>query len=135
MVPARRLPAASPSAASVPASPGWSAWPLKVQTLQVDAAMDMLGVFGRHLAALAGARDAQAVGEAQRTFAAEWLACIEQAQREWAQLALLVPPEAWNAIGWRLKPASRGVGASPPVANDRPPVQSTSRRKPAGVPH
>jgi hypothetical protein len=102
------------SAASLPVSPAtqtpsWSQWPLKVQMLQFNAANDMLGVLSRHVAALASARDVQALGEAQRTVVADWVACVDGAQRQWMELARVVPPEAWNAIGWRLKP---GAGAS-----------------------
>jgi hypothetical protein len=101
-------------AASFPASPptqplSWSQWPPKVQMLQLNAASDMLGVFSRYVAALAAAHDVQTIGEAQRTVVADWVACVDGAQRQWTELARVVPPEAWNAVGWRLKP---GVGAS-----------------------
>jgi hypothetical protein len=78
-----------------------------VQTLQFDAASDMLAVFSRYVAALAAARDVQAIGQAQRTVVTEWVACLDGAQRQWAELARVVPPEAWSAIGWRLKPGAR----------------------------
>jgi hypothetical protein len=109
---AQRLAAASPAPAPAPGSPSWPQWPLKVQTLQLDAATDMLGVFSRYVAALAAARDARALGEAQRTLAAGWTACIEDAQRQWAELARLAPPEAWSSIGWRLKPSARAASDS-----------------------
>ena len=88
-------------------SPSGSPWPLKVQTLQVHAATDMLGVFSRYVAALTAARDAKAIGDAQRTVVAGWMACIVDAQRRWAELARLVPPEAWTALGWRVEPQAR----------------------------
>lgn len=113
MTRAPRQPAAPPRA-SAPASPSWAQWPLKVQTLQFDSAMDMLGVFSRHVAALTAAGDAAAIGAAQRTVVAEWMACVEGAQRQWAELAHLAPPEAWNAIGWRVKPAAHASAGSAP---------------------
>ncbi len=118
MARAQRLPAASPPVASAPESPSWSLWPSKVQTLQFNAARDMLGVFGRYVAALAVARDAQSLGDAQRSVFADWMACIEEAQRQWAELARLVPPEAWSSIGWRLKPAAHA--STDGVADETP---------------
>ena len=112
MARAPRQPAASTPAASAPESPSWAQWPLKVQTLQFNAAQDMLGVFSRYVAALTAARDVQAIGEAQRTVVAGWMACIEDAQRQWAELARLVPPEAWSTLGWRLKPGARATAES-----------------------
>ncbi len=106
MARARRIPAASPPVASAAESPSWYRWPMKMQALQADAASDMLGIFSRYVGALAGARDVQALGDAQRTALADWVACVEDTQRQWAELARLVPPQAWNTIGWRLKPAA-----------------------------
>jgi hypothetical protein len=40
------------------------------------------------------------------------MACIEDAQRQWAELARLVPPEAWSILGWRLKPGACASGDS-----------------------
>ena len=118
MARAQRLPAAPPPVACASESLPWWQWPWKVQTLQFNAANDVLGILSRHVAALAAARDAQAIGEAQRTVVADWMTCIENAQRQWAALARLVPPEAWSSIGWRLKPAAHTAPDS--AAHDIP---------------
>ena len=89
-----------------PASVTWADWPWRLQAFQVHAARDMLGVFNRYVGALVGAREIQAVTEAQRTVVADWMACIEGVHKEWVELARAVPPEAWTAYGWRLKPAA-----------------------------
>ena len=118
MARAHRHAAESSPVLSATQSPSWSQWPLKVQKLQFNVASDMLGVFSRYVSALAAARDVQSLGEAQRTVVADWVACIDGAQRQWAELAGAVPPEAWNAIGWRLKP---GAGASTEATADEAP--------------
>jgi len=94
-----------PAAPSAPGSPTWSQWPWKLQAFQVRATRGMLAVFTRYMAALASAHDLQAVGEAQRATTGDWVACSEDLQQQWAELARSVPPEAWAATGWRLKPA------------------------------
>jgi len=118
MARAQRHAAESSPVLSATQTPSWSQWPLQVQRLQFNAASDMLGVFSRYVSALAAARDVQALGQAQRTIVADWAACIDGAQRRWAELASGVPPEAWNAIGWRLKP---GAGGSTEAAADEVP--------------
>jgi hypothetical protein len=119
MARAQRHPAASSPAPSTAQPPSWAQWPLKVQTLQFNTARDMLGVFSRYVGELAAARDVQALGEAQRTVVADWVACVDGVQRQWAELARALPPEAWNAVGWRLKPEVRAstdatADAAPP---------------------
>ena len=118
MARAQRHPAASSTVSSAAPTPSWPQWPLKVQALQFSAARDMLGVFSRYAGALVAARDVEALGEAQRTVVADWVACVDGAQRQWAELARAVPPEAWNAVGWRLKPGAR---ASTDAAADEAP--------------
>jgi len=83
---------------------------MKLQAFQIHAAQDMLGVFTRYVGALGSARGASAIGDAQKSILNDWIACMESLQREWSELALAVPPEAWSALGWRIKP-----GAQPSV--------------------
>lgn len=109
--PRARTATAQPAvAASAP--PSWAEWPAKLQTFQVHLARDMFGVFTRYVGGLAAARDLQAVADAQRTGIAEWMAWVEDAQRQWIELSRALPPEALGAAGWRLKPAARASKAS-----------------------
>lgn len=110
--------AGAPPSSPVTTSPTWGDWSLKLQASQVHAARDMLGVLSRYAAALGAARGVDAVRDAQRAVVGEWAACLESAQREWAQLALAVPTAALSACGWRLKPGAGlaeadGVGSRP----------------------
>ena len=93
------------SVLATPSEPakGWPQLLLKLQAFQVHAACDMLGMFGRYAAALAAARDASTVGQAQRAIVEDWAASMEHLQKELAELPLAVPPEALAALGWRLK--------------------------------
>ena len=126
MARAQRHAVESAPALSAAQTPSWSQWPLKVQKLQVNAASDMLGVFSRYVSALAAARDVQAIVEAQRTVVADWAACVDGVQHQWAELAWGVPPEAWKAIGWRLKP---GAAASTEALSDEAPLDLFEQSK------
>jgi hypothetical protein len=112
MVRAKSSLVTSKQAPSLPASPAWSEWPLKLQTIQLHATRDLLDVFNRYVAALAAARDAQAIGEAQRVAFGDWTAWIEGVQQQWVELARAVPPGALAALGWRLKPAAHAQAAA-----------------------
>jgi hypothetical protein len=103
--PQARAVASQPESSPV-ASTTWAQWPSTLQVFQLHAARDMLDVFNRYVGALVAARDAQAVGDAQRAVIGEWMACIEGIQRQWTELARAVPPEAWAVCGWRLKAAA-----------------------------
>lgn len=114
-------PSAQPSAAKAePASPAWSRWPVEAQWLQFNAALGMLGVASRHVAALTAARDLQGLGDAQRAAFADWTAWAEDVHRQWAELARLVPADAWTTVGWRLKPAAQAAthGAAVETSHD-----------------
>jgi hypothetical protein len=109
---AHTRPVASQPVPPTPSAPTWSQWPWKLQAFQVRATRDMLGVFTRYMAALGAARDLQAVGEAQRAVVGDWMAWSEGVQQQWAELTRSVPPEAWAATGWRLKPAASASAAA-----------------------
>ena len=114
---ARTPRASTPPTAVAAAAPeaDWTRWPLKLQALHAHAALGLMGVFGRYAAALTGARDVQGIGQAQRLAVADWAAWAEDVQRDWAELARLVPAQAWSTTGWRLKPLSPAATPDTPV--------------------
>ena len=87
----------------IAAPPTWRDWPWKVQEFQVHTARDILQLGNEYVAALAAARDPQAVMQAQRALAQAWKTCIDSLGERWAALAQALPVDAWAAVGWRPK--------------------------------
>jgi hypothetical protein len=94
------------------APPVWADWLAEVQAFQVRAMRDLLGVNVRYASALGAARDPQAVLAANKGFASDCQACVDDLRDRWQELAKAVPPDAMAALGWRLRPGLAGAAAS-----------------------